>query len=302
MREFGLSNNTAGSVDETTETLWTERLSIFLYELGLIPTLILGALGCLVVALVIGGVSAHLSGSTPEAALRLTTMSAAIAVAIVVPVLAAVSRLIERYVDTRRRLAEEIERRGMAERRLCRLATTDQLTGLNNRMTLVEKARETATLARRRGSPLALVQIDVDHLQHVNDSIGHAAGDELLRRLGNMLRREIRQSDFAARIGGDEFVILMPQTDDAAALTGAERIRDAVGQIQHGRGAITIGIGIAVADGETATLEDLFARADEALNAAKRAGDHQLCTSLPDGSLRLESRSREGSDADLRSA
>ena len=190
------------------------------------------------------------------------------------PVLALSFRLLEDLLDTKRRLLVEIERRLEAEKRLRRLATTDDLTGLDNRRQFFARGREAVALARRYGHNVALLAIDVDRFKTINDRFGHKRGDGVLLRLADVLRGALRSTDVPARFGGDEFMVLMPQTGANAASIAAERIRAA---FEAGDGINpTISIGIASAHGADAHVEELIAQADTALYAAKEAGRNQV--------------------------
>ena len=156
-------------------------------------------------------------------------------------------------------------------------ATTDPLTGLYNRTYLDDHGPAICAAARRSGHPLALMMLDLDHFKAINDTRGHAAGDEVLCRVGNTLLTLCRGSDTVARFGGEEFVILLPRTEPEVALALAERMREAVGQshvIDEGC-PVTVSIGIAHLTGDD-TCEGLMAIADAALYQAKAAGRDQV--------------------------
>jgi diguanylate cyclase (GGDEF)-like protein len=153
-------------------------------------------------------------------------------------------------------------------------ATVDPLTGLPNRRHFEARLQEELERARRYGLTLALLAIDVDEFKQVNDTRGHAAGDDLLRTVAVNLQRSVRAFDVCARIGGDEFAMLMPATMPADALHSAERLRERVAEQTRGNdgGApLTVSIGVATL-GPDDTKADLMARADRALYDAKRQG------------------------------
>ena len=167
--------------------------------------------------------------------------------------------------------------------RLMRSGFTDVLTGWNNRRYLAVRLGEELARARRDGTSLVCLMLDVDHFKRINDTWGHAAGDAALREIAQRVESQVRASDVAARFGGEEFVVLLPNTDAAAASRLAERIRRAVSaepvELPNGETTtITASIGIAEvspkpADKDLKTLGDsLIARADVALYAAKSAG------------------------------
>ncbi len=167
--------------------------------------------------------------------------------------------------------------------RLLRSGFTDVLTGWNNRRYLTVRLGEELARARRDGTTLVCLMLDIDHFKKVNDTWGHAAGDAVLRELAQRIEGEVRASDVAARYGGEEFVVLLPDTTVDAASNLAERIRTAVSSspidLPCGESiTITASIGIAEvsprpAESDLKTMGDaLIARADLALYAAKSAG------------------------------
>jgi diguanylate cyclase (GGDEF)-like protein len=162
--------------------------------------------------------------------------------------------------------------------RLARLAVTDDLTGLPNRRRFVETLRAEAQRARRYGRALSLLMLDLDGLKAINDQHGHAAGDAVLRSVALALRASIRETDLAARLSGDEFAVILPETEAEAALRIAERIRAGVaGPAEAGAAAASVSVGVVSANGNT--LPDLprFLRlADEALYQAKAAGRNTI--------------------------
>jgi diguanylate cyclase (GGDEF)-like protein len=174
--------------------------------------------------------------------------------------------------------------------RLLRSGFTDVLTGWHNRRYLQVRLTEEMARARRDRATLVCLMLDLDHFKLVNDTHGHAAGDEVLRELSHRIESQVRGSDVAARYGGEEFVILLPHTDVEAGKLLAERIRHAVSAspvvFDEGKDVtITASIGIASAapgedDFDLKTLgESLIARADVALYSAKSAGRNRIATS-----------------------
>ena len=171
--------------------------------------------------------------------------------------------------------------------RLLRSGFTDVLTGWHNRRYLQVRMTEELARARRDGSNLVCLMIDIDRFKQVNDSHGHAAGDEVLCELAQRIEAQVRASDIAARYGGEEFVVLLPNTDTDSGILLAERIRSSISSTPielryDGSVTITASVGIAcvVPDPENddfKTLGDaLIARADVALYAAKAAGRDQV--------------------------
>ena len=155
-------------------------------------------------------------------------------------------------------LSERIERL-VAELRLA--ASTDPLTGLLNRRAIEERAAHELARARRSGEPFAALLIDVDHFKQINDRDGHAAGDEALVDLARTLTGALREIDTVARIGGDEFAVLLPATGVSGARATAERLRASAG--------VPISIGTAVYGIDGHTADELARAADAALYEAK---------------------------------
>jgi diguanylate cyclase (GGDEF)-like protein len=161
------------------------------------------------------------------------------------------------------------------------LATHDALTELYNRRHFVELVDKEIARAQRHGRPLVMCIIDVDLFKPVNDQYGHGAGDGVLRQLAALVRRFVRGEDVAARIGGEEFAVLLPESDLASARQFAERLREEVANEVFVLGGepkrITISIGIAaLADGR-ADRGALMKAADEALYRAKDEGRNRVC-------------------------
>ncbi|MEW6693926.1 MAG: diguanylate cyclase [Pseudomonadota bacterium] len=166
-----------------------------------------------------------------------------------------------------------------------RLARVDLLTGLATRRAFTEQAQAEVLRAHRYGEPLALIMFDLDHFKAINDSHGHAVGDMVLAGFGRVLAAELRQVDAIARLGGEEFVALMPRCDVAAARQAAERVRAVAEQQRlqhHGHSVVlTVSAGVALLDPRDAGWETLLARADAALYEAKRGGRNRVVVALP---------------------
>lgn len=180
----------------------------------------------------------------------------------------------------RRNLEEEVAARTRdlvaANARLDVLASTDPLTGLLNRRRFLELAGVEQQRAARYGRPLAVLLIDLDHFKRVNDTHGHRMGDAVIRTAAGVLNGSRRAPDLAARFGGEELVMLLPETDLAGAAGLAERLRQSFAQTAtHLDGAevrVTVSIGVAGWRGPGESLDGLLHRADTALYAAKHAG------------------------------
>ena len=177
-----------------------------------------------------------------------------------------------------RHLAAEL---AIANRRLEHAALTDPLTALPNRraaMTLLEQAWSAAT---RSGHGLAVMMIDVDHFTRINDAHGHAVGDTVLCEAAQALRATTRREDSVCRVGGEEFLVICPDTDLKTTLHFADRLRGAVQslRIETDRGIerITISIGVAGREADMTDRETLITAADQALYAAKHAGRNRTC-------------------------
>ncbi len=161
------------------------------------------------------------------------------------------------------------------------MAVTDALTGLYNRRYFERHLSIMLDKAREQGRDMAVMLIDMDFFKAVNDTHGHDIGDAVLREFAQRLRRNIRGVDLACRFGGEEFVVLMPDTDFQQAQGVAERVRAAVSErsfeVGGGRNlAITISIGLALNEAATDTPDLILKRADIALYRAKREGRNRV--------------------------
>jgi diguanylate cyclase (GGDEF)-like protein/PAS domain S-box-containing protein len=166
-------------------------------------------------------------------------------------------------------------------------AIRDPLTGLFNRHYLNETLPREIMRAQRLGLPLCVAMLDVDHFKQFNDRYGHDAGDMVLKEVGNLLRKSVRESDMACRYGGEEFLFVLPECDMPSALARMRQIRDDIRNrtpLFRGRAVspITLSVGLAQLGDRTSTQAELIAAADEALYAAKNAGRDRACV-FPDG-------------------
>jgi two-component system cell cycle response regulator len=162
------------------------------------------------------------------------------------------------------------------------MAITDQLTGLHNRRYMGRHLDNLLAQVRKSGKPLAFLIMDIDFFKLVNDTHGHDIGDEVLREFARRIAANVRGIDLACRYGGEEFVVVMPDTDMAYAYAVAERLRKSIEttpiEISRapGRIGITISIGIAESENDNDSAEDLLYRADQALYRAKKTGRNRV--------------------------
>lgn len=159
-------------------------------------------------------------------------------------------------------------------------AVTDALTGLANRGQFNDLTTKELARARRHQHPTSMLMLDVDLFKRVNDGFGHPAGDAVLKRVGLLLRQQVRLEDTVARVGGEEFAVLLPRTDRAAALILAERLRERIAaddDMLPGGQRITVSLGLAWCPDGRLSLEQLYAMADEQLYRAKQGGRNQVC-------------------------
>lgn len=163
-----------------------------------------------------------------------------------------------------------------SQRELERAARVDYLTGVYNRRAIEELGTRAIAAARRHGMSLAALVVDIDHFKRINDELGHAAGDHALVRAVERIRDELRTEDLLGRLGGEEFIVLMPSTDSASAVAAAERIRESFSAqplvLGDQRRQVTLSIGVAVLAPADRQFSQLLQRADRAMYAAKKAG------------------------------
>lgn len=166
----------------------------------------------------------------------------------------------------------DITDRKLNEERMEVLATRDGLTGLRNHRTFQDLLEEAFIHARRTGTELSLLLMDVDHFKKFNDSFGHQAGDDVLRGVARLLEETAEESDFVARYGGEEFTAILTGTGAQRAAKMAEAFRAAIESSQWEHREITLSIGIATLSGVTQDRAELIRQADEALYVSKDAG------------------------------
>lgn len=186
-----------------------------------------------------------------------------------------------RFVASRSTLFDMTERKKL-ERELERQARTDILTGLNNRRYFFEMAEAQFARVRRYGEPLSLLMLDLDNFKSVNDTYGHHVGDAVLRKLSEVSRHALREIDIIGRLGGEEFAVLLPETNIEKALEAAERMRMAVesAAVKLENGAylhFTVSIGASSFTEKDTGLDSMLKRADKALYQAKNGGRNRVC-------------------------
>lgn len=161
-----------------------------------------------------------------------------------------------------------------------KLAITDNLTGLHNRRYFLELAEHEYERARRYNRPLCAIMLDIDRFKQVNDSYGHAVGDNALRAVAQRCRQSLRDVDHLARVGGEEFTVLLPECTLDGAVAAAERLRRNVAdlQIETHRGLLTmtISLGVATLVDDCPKFATLLDRSDTALYVAKKAGRNRV--------------------------
>jgi two-component system, cell cycle response regulator len=164
------------------------------------------------------------------------------------------------------------------------LSVIDQLTGLYNRRYMTNQLQQYMHRAVMGGKPLSIVMLDIDHFKPINDTHGHQAGDEVLQELADRLRHNIRPMDVACRPGGEEFLVILPETPGELACAAAERIRRAIAADPFNalsdtkQISVTVSAGVSSLQGADDTMADLLARADSALYQAKSAGRNRVET------------------------
>ncbi len=181
-------------------------------------------------------------------------------------------------------LHREIAQRKRDQERIHWLAHYDALTSLPNRLLLAERGQEAVRRAREQGTPLSVMFLDLDNFKHVNDSLGHRAGDTLLEEIAQRLRRTVRERDTVARLGGDEFVLLLPGANADGAARVAAKMQEAARQsLQLGTHEVctSLSMGIALFPEHGGDFEALIQAADTAMYHAKAEGRNSYCFFTP---------------------
>ena len=156
------------------------------------------------------------------------------------------------------------------------LATTDSLIGLCNRAEFMNLARKEFALAKKNNEEMSLLIMDLDNFKTINDTLGHAAGDEIIRKMGDIIKKSFRKTDIPGRIGGEEFAVVLKNTSLQEAKKAAEKVRNISTRTKviYGEHEITftVSIGVAASGGNTGDIEDIMKMADDALYKAKAKG------------------------------
>lgn len=172
--------------------------------------------------------------------------------------------------------ARDVTEKYMQQEKLKNIAVTDELTGLYNRHFLDIKIKEELEKADSNNVPISMILFDIDHFKNINDKYGHPVGDEVLKELANISRGTIRKSDILVRFGGEEFIVLMPYTDDNDAMIVAEKIRESLEKnINHIVGKYTASFGVAKRI-KTESFISWYKRVDDALYQAKKEGRNRV--------------------------
>jgi diguanylate cyclase (GGDEF)-like protein len=178
---------------------------------------------------------------------------------------------------------EDITSRKEMEKELKKLATTDPLTGAKNRRSFMQLFQQEITRFQRYRKPFALLILDIDHFKVINDTYGHAVGDNVLKKLVIESEVIVRESDVFARWGGEEFIILLPESDVHQASTVAERLRNQLSKTEMSskdgtliRYTVSIGMRVVEKDETDITTKDIIREADEALYMAKKNGRNRV--------------------------
>ncbi len=201
---------------------------------------------------------------------RLTNASHAFAVNLLV-------KLAERLRANNAQVSQNVAKRRQYER----AAMFDGLTGIHNRRWLDDTLHRVASRQRRSGTMLSVALIDVDHFKSFNDRFGHDAGDHVLQLVATSLSQNLRPTDLVARFGGEEFVIVFPESDATAAARASERVREAISRLEpkmpDGRDLprVTISIGVAQMEAQQ-TVAELLKAADQAMYRAKQGGRNRV--------------------------
>ena len=176
----------------------------------------------------------------------------------------------------------DITERKLLEEELRRQSHVDYLTGVYNRRHFMERAEQELSRAHRYGKPLSMLILDIDHFKLINDRYGHKVGDTVLKAVADLSHATLRDVDILGRLGGEEFAVLLPETDQPAALDAAERLRETIANARiplNGGDPVSFSVSIGVSSMGSAedNIDSLLNRADKALYEAKGGGRNRVC-------------------------
>jgi diguanylate cyclase (GGDEF)-like protein len=173
-------------------------------------------------------------------------------------------KLYEELIKTRETLEEQAEQ-------LKLLASTDELTGLLNRREMKKRSILVLEQTARSHQSVALLMLDIDYFKKINDTFGHLEGDRVLKELGHKLKEFCRQTDLVARVGGEEFLIMLPDTNKKDTLLFCKRLHEIIAQIKVDSNPLQVSIGVSICD-DKVSFTDFYAQADNAVYKAKELG------------------------------
>ncbi len=182
-------------------------------------------------------------------------------------------------VNNRKLIIHFMDEVGKQNQQLQQLAITDSLTGLYNHSFTIERLHQEAANARRYGSPLTVMMLDIDFFKNINDTHGHPFGDDVLRVVTDIIRSNIREGDIAGRYGGEEFLLVLPNTPLDGGMVIAERIRSRVEEHEWNFPDLKVTISAGVQDLTDQDQAQLIKQADESLYLAKQAGRNRVVSS-----------------------
>lgn len=203
---------------------------------------------------------------------------------------AARDQLAQINLELEQRIEQRTEQLKLANRQLEQLAATDALTGAYNRRHFMTRLNDEFNRCLRYGRTLAVIALDIDYFKQINDRYGHATGDRVLSELTNVAAATLRPADVFARFGGEEFIVLLPETTLDEAVNAAERLRFKIADIridagESGEFGFTVSIGVAIRFSNEVETELLLERADRALYQAKAGGRNRVCVANNDSRL-----------------
>lgn len=190
-----------------------------------------------------------------------------------------VIKLLNNTLKEKERLSKELTK---SNKKLEKLATLDFLTGIGNRRYYFDLGEKAFALAKRDNQFLSIITIDIDDFKEINDKFGHQVGDDILKLVANNMKLHIRKSDILARVGGEEFSIILPKSDLEDALIIAEKVRETLNSIVYEHNnikvSVTASFGVSQIIYQSDTdLDDIYARSDKALYKAKSSGKNRVC-------------------------